>query len=394
MAEQAADTTGSGTDTLEIKQIDPNAGRKAIIAKHNAVQQAEREIDVEQVPGAKTFQGGYDQGEVAMTADGDTAGGNALQSQRAAAVESNAAPVVASAQAEPEMVTLKVFGKEIVEPKDKVEAAGGIDARQAEIAAGIKLQHAQSEAQAAERLQRIAREKAADYNARLNKLTQPVAKPAHTPPALTTTVPTDSRPAAETTAAAGEVDPDIANLVTVLYAGDPAESQKALAEVLRKARAPGVTPSVDVEGITALVQAKVDADLAARDAHNAVEKQRDAVNKLMVDEYGVILTDPTLRADCAHLYNAAVADPRNQGRPWVVIAGEVAQRVLGRAGHVAAPNADVQQEVNTRTNFKRRIPQPSQASDRVPATAAEAKYPTKGSDVVNLMRAARHQPPQ
>jgi hypothetical protein len=393
MAEQAADTTGSGTDTLDIKQIDPNAGRKAIIAKHNAVQQAEREIDVEQVPGAKTFQSGYDQGEVAMTADGDTAGGNAVQSARAA-VEPEAAPVVASAQAPPEMVTLKVFGKEITEPKDKVEAAGGVDARQAQIASEIKFQNAQAEAQDAERLQRVAREKAADYNARLNKLTQPAAKPAPAAPAARPAVPTDSRPAAETTAAAGEVDPDIANLVTVLYAGDPAESQKALAEVLRKSRSAGVPPPIDVEGITALVQAKVDSDLAARDAHNAVEEQRRKVNDLMATQYQAVLTDPALRADCAHLYNAAVADPRNQGRPWVVIADEVAQRVLGRAGHVEAPNADVQQEVNTRTNFKRRIPQPSQASERVPAAAAESRYPTKGSDVVNMMRAARHQPPQ
>lgn len=396
--EVAADTKGSGTDSLEIAQVDPNAARKSIIQRYNAEAQAERELDLEKVPGARALQAGYEQGETADTTDGDTVGEGAVQAPRAAEVAPEPVPVVDSAQPtitapeSTETVTLKVFGKEVVEPKSVVDAAGGVEARQMQLAADVRFQQAEELARKAMETGRIAADKRREYETKLSELSagRPAAPAAEARPAATST---DSRPAAGTTAAEGEVDP-FDHLVEEIYSGDPARAKKALEEVVRLRDSGQASAAIDPTQIASLVQAKVENDLAAREAFNAVEEQRRAVNDLMAGQYSNILSDPTMRADCAHLYNAAVADPRNQGRPWVVIADEVAKRVLGRAGLAETPNADVQQEVNTRTNFKRRIPQPSSATERVPAEPSEPKFPTKPSDVVNLYRHARHQPLQ
>jgi hypothetical protein len=143
-----------------------------------------------------------------------------------------------------------------------------------------------------------------------------------------------------------------------------------------------------------LVQAKVESDLAAREARTAASDQISAVNELMESRYSVVLQDPGLRAAAATMYNNAVKDPRNAGRPLVRIADEVGSQVLQRVGGVAAPDADITSQVNTKTNFKRRIPQASSASDRVAPAATEERFPTKPSDIINLLRAARHQPLQ
>jgi hypothetical protein len=152
--------------------------------------------------------------------------------------------------------------------------------------------------------------------------------------------------------------------------------------------------TVDAAQISALVQAKVESDLAARDAKNAASDQVSAVNDLMESKYNVVLQDPVLRAAAATMYNNAVKDPRNAGRPLVRIADEVGTQVLQRVGGVAVPDADIDASRNTKTNFKRRIPQASSASDRVAPAPAEEKYPTKPSDIINLYRAARGQPLQ
>jgi hypothetical protein len=180
--------------------------------------------------------------------------------------------------------------------------------------------------------------------------------------------------------------------VTELYSGDPDRAKAALADVLAAVRG---SPNATLEQMAALARAQFDTEWAEREATAAKTVQIKAVNQLMEERYGDTIMakgNEHLRRDCALLYNAEIVDPKNRGRPLVVIADEVATRVLGRAGIVDAPNADVAAAVSTRTNFKRRIPAASSATDRVPAQETQPEYPTKPSDVVNLLRAARHQP--
>jgi hypothetical protein len=388
--EQAASTRGTGTDTLEIKDgdasgidpntqhgkdirerfNDPNAARKAIIARHAALTQADREIDLETVPGAKTLQGGYEEGGDAATEDGDATVDGAMQPQREVVAPAADAVVDSAATGGDELVTLKVFGKEIQESRSAVEAAGGKEARQIQLAAeerlrrgGEHLAHAESDARRAEELGRVAADKRRAFNEQL-KILNGASRPTESP-TVEATVPAVRQPAsAETPAPRGAVDESqIENLVTELYSGDPDRAKAALADVLAAVRG---SPNATLEQMAALEERYGDTIMAKGNEH--------------------------LRRDCALLYNAEIVDPKNRGRPLVVIADEVATRVLGRAGIVDAPNADVAAAVSTRTNFKRRIPAASSATDRVPAQETQPEYPTKPSDVVNLLRAARHQP--
>jgi len=386
----AGDTKGTGTDSLEIAQVDPNASRKAIIARHNALSQADREIDLATVPGAAALQAGYEEQEGAQTPDGDTAGEGAVQTPRAAPVASEPVAGVDSAPTPSgETVTLKVFGKDVVESREKVEAAGGVEARQIQLGVEHRLQQAEDLARRDERLRQFAADKRREFEDRLSRLSQPA--PAQVQPAPAST---QSRPAAETTAPAGNVEDQAAHLVAELYSGDPDRAATALSEVL-KLRESGRHTAADPNEIAALVQAKVESDMAARESKNAANDQVNAVNELMESKYGTVLGDPVLRAAAAQMYNNAIKDPGNKGRPLVKIADEVGTLIMSRVdGGVKVPDADINAAVNTRTNFKRRIPQPSSASERVPSEPAEPKYPTKPSDVVNMYRAARHQPLQ
>jgi hypothetical protein len=386
--EEAGGATGSGTDTLEIAQVDPNAARKAIMAKQAALNQAEMEVDLETVPGARALQGGYEQGEGAETTDGDTEGESAVQQPRNPVAEEPPPGVDSAPQRTPkpagdENVTFKVFGKDVVEPRSVVEAAGGVEARQIQLGVEHRLQQAEELARRDENLKRVAADKRREFDERLRALTQPG------PEAQAPTAPasTQSRPAAPSQPAG--IDALITNAVTELYSGDPDRAANALSEVLRSRSSP-----VDAAQISALVQAKVESDLAAREARTAASDQISAVNELMESRYSVVLQDPVLRAAAATMYNNAVKDPRNAGRPLVRIADEVGSQVLQRVGGVAAPDADITSQVNTKTNFKRRIPQASSASDRVAPAATEERFPTKPSDIINLLRAARHQPLQ
>lgn len=388
MPEEFKPAKGTATDTLEIdtERRDPNAARKAIMAKQAAVAQADIEYDLKNVPGAADLQAGYDQGESAETTDGDTEGEAAVQPPRTPVAEEES-PGVDSAREtkqpeakEPEYVTLKVFGKEVVEPKDKVDAAGGIEARRIQLAVEHRLSQADELARRDENLRRVAADKRREYEEKLRSM-----QPAQETPAAAST---QGRPAAPIQPAG--MDALVANAITELYSGDPDKAAEALSEVLRKIAG----PQVDNEKISALVQAKVESDLAAREAKNAASDQISAVNELMESKYNVLLQDPVLRAAAATMYNNAVKDPRNAGRPLVKIADEVGTQVLQRVGGVTAPDADISAAVSTKTNFKRRIPQPSSASDRVAPAPVEDRFPTKPSEIINLYRAARGQPLQ
>jgi hypothetical protein len=414
--ETASSTTkGTGTDTLKIRgggdprevdlerpqrdiierNLDPNASRKAIIGRYNALHQAEREQDLAEVPGAAELQAGYEEGGDAVVADVATAGDSAMQTPRNVVAE-EPTPGVDSGASGDELVTLKVYGKEIQESRAAVEAAGGVEARQIQLAAEHKLEQgdlniaqAERDAHRAQELSQVAADKRRAFE-KLKKELNADSRPTEPASATATGSPARQPASAETPAPKGPVDrTKIENLVTELYAGDPDGAVAAMAEVLEATHR---SPGVDVDKLIALEQARFEKEWAERESAAATKSQVDAVNGLMQDRYKVILDDPTLRKDCAHLYNAEVADAKNRGRPWVVIADEVAKRVLGRAGIVDAPNADVTAAVHTRTNFKRRIPQPSTASDRVPAQEVVPDYPTSPADVVKMYRASRHQP--
>jgi hypothetical protein len=411
--ETASETRGTGTDTLDgdgrvvdapstRDGRDPNANRKAIISKYNAVHQADMEIDVRDTPGATDLQGGYVERGNATTTDGDAGAESATQAPRGIAETSASGVDSARTGGQDEMVTLKVYGRQIQEPRSVVEAAGGVAARQIQLAAEHKLQQgeellaqAEDNARRAEELQQVAADKRRAFNERLKELNGNSATPSRPTVAPAAQVATDStarQPArtGTTVPATGPVDmEDLKEVVLELYSGDPARGAAALADVMMRAQA---QPTVDVNKLIALEQARFDKEWAEREATAARKVQIDAVNTLMSSKYKDVLADPQLRADCAHLYNAEVADSRNRGRPWVVIADEVAMRVLGRAGREVPPNSDVGAEVGKRTNFKRRIPAPSSATERVPEVEAQPDYPTSPSDVVNMLRAARHQP--
>jgi hypothetical protein len=428
--EQAANTLGTGTDTLEVRGADPseidpnhsnsgdirarfkdpNAARKAIISRHSALRQAEFEQDLDTVPGAKQLQDGYKEDEVATTDDGDAATvDGAMQPARGdpepiaedptSGVDSPTQTQASRTDRGDENVTLKVFGKEIVESRAAVEAAGGKEARQIQLAAEERLrrgsehlEHAEADARRAEELARVAADRRrafTDLQKRLGDASRP------TEPTPVTAADSSARQpvSVETPAPKGPVDQSqIENLVTELYSGDPERASAALSDVLQRVRG---SPQMTFEQISALAQARFDTEWAEREAKAATQVQVDAVNHLMEDRYGDTIMakgNEKLRRDVALLYNAEIADPKNRGRPLVVIADEVATRVLGRAGIVDAPNADVAAAVSTRTNFKRRIPQPSSATDRVPQQETAPAYPTSPRDVVNLLRAARGQP--
>jgi hypothetical protein len=390
--EELKPAVGTGTDTLEIQQIDPNSTRKLLMAKYAAVKTAEMEDDLENVPGAKEMQQGYEQGEGAEIPDGDTVGEVAVQAPRAPTpVAEEPPPGVDSAPQRTrkpkgdENVTLLVFGKEVVEPRSVVEAHGGVEARRIQLAVEHRFKQAEELAQRDESLRQVAADKRRQYEEKLREMTNPGRAQEIPAPAST-----QARPAAPAQAAG--IDALVANAVTELYSGDPDRASVALSEVLRT-RSGGQV--IDAGQISALVQAKVEADLAARDAKSASTAQVSAVNELMESKYAVVLQDPVLRAAAATMYNTAVKDPRNAGRPLVRIADEIGAQVLQRVGGaVSVPDADINAQVNTRTNFKRRIPQASSASDRVAPAPAEEKFPTKPSDVINLYRSARGQPLQ
>lgn len=383
------DTRGTGTNTMQEIEGDPRGNsRKSILARYNASTQAEREIDNEQVPGAREMQSGYDQGETADTEDGDTTGEGAIQHQRAAEVD---APPVEAPDPN-EIITLKVFGQEIHKSRAEVDAAGGKDAMELVLAADYRLQQAGTLAQRAYEASQSAAETKRIYDQKLQEMrAQQGAQTQSTAPASGAHTPSQ---------AAGGVDQDtVKHLVAELYSGSPERMEAAFSDVFSRMNArPAGSPEMTPKQIEELVQASVDKDRAAQRVYQADVDQVNSVNELMKGKYAHIMANPQIAKDCRDLYYAAEKDPRNQGRAKVLIADEVAGRVSAMMG--IGPNADnpgeaeVQQEVATRTNFKRRIPQVSNATGRVPAAETVPAFPTKPSEIVNLLRAGRNQPIQ
>jgi len=385
------DTSGTGTNSLQVQGVhDPNAARKAIMARAAQLRQAEVELDRETVPGL-----GYVPGEAATTDVGDT-GDTAIQHPRAEQPEplQSPEPVIDSGQPEPEpqptqpqqvqgqpqeLVTLKVFGKELNRPKAEVDAAGGVEAMQMKLAAEYRQWQASELARKASEAARDAQDKARVLGEKLKQIAAP----------------NGNQPAQPNQATAAALSDE--QIVQQLYSGEP---EAALAAIRELRAAKQVSPQVDPAQLVELVKAKVESDFAEREAINAQEQQRQAVNELMMsDRFAPIMGNPEVKAMAQREFNAAVRDRRNSGRAWVQIADEVGSKLLGFMGiqtqpSQAATQPSVQQEISTRTNFKRRIPQPSAASDRAPTAEQPVQYPTKPSDIIAMYRAARGQAPR
>lgn len=402
---------GTGTASLEIAEgFDPNAARKAVFARYRQGSQAEREIALETIPGAAELQAGYDQGEVAYTEDGDTSGDAAVQSARVPepAVAAAGAPVVESPQpsSTPEMVELTVFGEKVYKPKTEVEAAGGVMAMQLLLASEHRA--AQGRFEDAKKLStraalaaRDASDKERILQSKMRDLTRPPqpAAPAQPVSTMRGEQPNSPPPATPNQApAAQDVRSTAKKMVEGLWSGEPEMAEKAVEEVLASLQRPGAQAQVDPGKIAELVVAKVERDLAAKRAVELQEQERVAVNDLMrSDQFKPIMENPAVRNFALLRYNQAALDKRNEGRSKVEIANEVANEVLSTMGHTPTAGstqaAQVQSEVSARTSFKRRLPTPSSASERAPAEEREARFPTKPTDIVNLLRSARHQQP-
>jgi hypothetical protein len=220
--------------------------------------------------------------------------------------------------------------------------------------------------------------------------------------------PSSAPPASPNQAAAQDVLVDARKVVEGLWSGNPEVAEKAFSEVLANLNRGTAPQTLDPNKIAELVMAKVERDLAVKDEQAAKEQERLAVNDLMrSDRFKPIMETPEIKATTQLLFREALSDKRNQGRSKVEIANEVGSRVLSMIGKdvpngdarqndtsAAAQAAAVQSEINARTNFKRRLPVGSNASERSPAAVQAPTFPTRASDVVNMLRAARGQPPQ
>jgi hypothetical protein len=410
---------GSGTGSLEISGAhDPNAKRKAIMARHTQLSQATRETDLQEVPGAAEMQAGFEDDGSAEQEDQGTVGNTAMQTPRETRQEVLQPPeaVVSSTQPQatqpvepeaPEMVRLEVFGREIFKPRSEVEAAGGVQALQMKLAsehrmaqaaqggpnAELRMRQAQDLARRSEFAARNAVAKDQAYRDKLREFTG-AAQPIGSPP----TQPIQATPTQATVAQPADRQALIQRAVEGLWSGDPEAASRALSEVM--AIPTSGQSQVDPNKIAELVVATVERDLAVKDAHEQMAAQKRSVNDLMRSErYVPIMGNPIVRSGTLDAFTRACADRRNQGRPMVEIAQEVAEYALSTLGvpteqqpQITATQ-QVEQETRTRTNFKRRLPTPSSASERAPPAQQEPSYPTAPRDVVAMYRAARNQRP-
>lgn len=391
---------GAGTETLEVKSPhDPNALRKAIFMRGKDMQQAEREIATEQTPGAEELQAVYDKIEQelaagatnegsAATDDGDTPGESAIQPPRtsqpaAPVVESAATPNDGDGQSVPdpnETVALKVNGRDVFRPRAEVDQNGGVEIFQIKLAAEQATQKANALMRRAEQMSA----EAANQQKRFESTVQ-----------SGTPTPNTGANAQPHQAQAAQVDPaTVDRMVESLWSGEPEKARAAITEVLA-----GIPrgQAINMGALQDLVTARVNATIADRDAAAAQTNETTAVNDLMrQDRYKPIMDDEDTKATAVREFRAAEADPRNKGRSKVHIASEVAERMLRIKGidtaTPALPAAEVRVEQGARTNFKRRIPVSSNASERANPNQQEQRFPTKPSDVINQLRQARGQP--
>jgi hypothetical protein len=425
MAEQTTqpgkEAVGTGTNTLESTGNKKLDARKTIMALADSSREAEVGIDTDTHPSAAAIaqaiaeaSGGElsEEDARAVTPESllamqeEIEGDAGIRETGEPIVEEVAAAVVAPTTGTPavtppgeEDVALTVFGQTVYLPKSEVDARGGIAATQQMLAADHRFRQATQLAEDAKRLHTAAATKLSEAQALENSLLAQ-SSAAGTPAARQPGQPTKPAPADDSIRAAA-----VKKLVGEMWKGDPRATEAALNDVFAMIQTRGGNAPT-AEQIAALVQTKVEATLLRQRAddrtaqvNNARQRETDEVNHLMATKYAVIDKDSTLRAMARGLFRDARADARNKGRSLVSIADDVGARMLevvglpsgeGSPASAAAPAA-VRQEMRTRTTLKRRLPQPSTASERSPVTDQEPNYPTKASDVVRMLRAARGQ---
>ena len=374
---------GRGTDTMEIIENDPHAARKAIIAKHNDLAQAELDMDMEEHGGIREqtrqmedqLANGFE--EVRNTDKSDDTAPD-LEDVEGDGSVTEAQDV--SAENEGENVIVRVLGEDVSVPKAQVDADGGVANTQRRLGSEARFREAANLSRVAEEATRQANERLADVERRERELIQKTAGRAEA--------------GAQSLPTGATVDPQaVDRIVDDLYSGDPERAKLAVSEVL-KAR--GLSPD-EVRELTEVELGKSEAKRLREDAEEAnrrrsvlVQAERTDVNNLMRERYGVILQNPVLLRGTLALFDEATKDPKNAGRSWVSIADEVGASVLQQIG---APREDVPAEISARKSFKRRLPSPSEATGRSPMAEPEPRYPTRPSDVVAMMRHARGQSP-
>jgi hypothetical protein len=421
MAEQttrAGDSQGTGTDTLQTTGNSKLDARKAIFARAAAGTAADISIDREQHQDVDAATEAIERGEISeMGEDVRTVSEDSVLRRQSARsrgeedTESETADAVAGAGdvdlsgenvvtdtgGDDPIITMKVFGRDIQMPKSEVDARGGPAVVQMLLAADHRFRQATALANSAREADTAAKARLAEAE-RLERKMRDASAAGGTPSGQQQTTTTNGQPAD------ADLRATVKSLVGEMFKGDAEGIEKALTEVLAARPQRGAPPSV--EDVTALVLAKVEAKLfrdradeRAAQAKTAEAQETQDVNSLMRTKYAAVNGDPELQAMARGLFQKAQSDPRNKGRSLVAIADDVGASMMkrfgleGAAAEAAGEEGTVNREVQTRRHMKRRLPQQSTVSERSSSAEAEETFPTKPSDIVNMMRVARGQPP-
>jgi hypothetical protein len=184
-----------------------------------------------------------------------------------------------------------------------------------------------------------------------------------------------------------------------MFSGDPQRIEDTLTEIL--AMRPSGGPSASAEDIANLAVARMEKKRLLEEAEQrnnaktaALEQERIALNAMMREKYGAIVNDDELREITFSLFSRMKDDPRNKGRSLVSIGDECGAKVAAKFGVQVGsrPEDAIKPEIQARANLKRRIPSLSASADRAPSGESEDR-PMTNAEVVNMLRAARGQPP-
>lgn len=296
-------------------------------------------------------------------------------------------------------IRIKVYGEELVVSEDEVLAAG-IATLQKERGAEYRLQEA---AKTESRLRKYHQEldayrdrvKAMEQDLRAGKTPSAAdAAAAAAPPTSGATVTADESALAESARKAAEA----------IYRGDPAETAEALKSLLADV-AKGRTatpPPVDVKAVAEAAADMVEQRTETRSA----EERRQAVNQTFSSEFRDVTAHPEAFAVAQTKFNALLADPSNEGKPWEDLAREAGRAALHRYPELrsaptggneppappAAKTETVDQTLANRRAVKQRtVVRPSTTSARAPAPQPAAVRSNK--QFIADLRAARGLPP-
>lgn len=396
MAEQT--TQGTGTETLEVTGGNAKLdARKEIYARAEHGRAAEIAIDREQHASVDENARAFETDDQTRGEDVNTVSEDELLRRQTAEAEGGSETVEAGTDdgagtGDDPMVDVKVFGQTYQLPKSEVDAKGGPVVVQLLMAADHRMRQATALAAGARDMHTRAQASLAEVERLEKSLRERSSAGGGTP--------SDQQQQGTTTAKLPDdaLRAAVKKTVDVMFKGDAEDAERALTEVLAMIPRGQAAPST--EDVTALVLAKVEAklfqsqaDAQRKQLDTAAKLETDDVNRLMTTKYKAIIDDPDQMAMAQGLFIAARRDPRNKGRSLVSIADDVGSKMLAKGG-TAQTETQIASEQRTRTNMKRRLPQPSQTSERASATEKQVDYPTTGKDIVNMMRAARNQPQQ